>query len=152
MKKIRSKSKKGFTLVELIVVLVILAILAAMLVPALTGYIRRAREEKEYQTAATMYTAAQSVITDGYGRSNSNILLASGVSSGTISKASSNDAVIDLAGVDATALQDYQFTYDANYIISGGWVEIGNSYYVLSFNATTHAPVWSAQSTVPAAT
>ena len=33
------KDKKGFTLVELIVVLVILAILAALLVPALTGYI-----------------------------------------------------------------------------------------------------------------
>lgn len=33
------KKKRGFTLVELIVVLVILAILAALLVPALTGYI-----------------------------------------------------------------------------------------------------------------
>lgn len=33
------KNKKGFTLVELIVVLVILAILAALLIPALTGYI-----------------------------------------------------------------------------------------------------------------
>ena len=38
--------KKGFTLVELIVVLVILAILAALLVPALIGYIDRANEEK----------------------------------------------------------------------------------------------------------
>lgn len=40
------KDKKGFTLVELIVVLVILAILAALLIPALTGYIDRANEEK----------------------------------------------------------------------------------------------------------
>ena len=40
------KNKQGFTLVELIVVLVILAILAALLVPALTGYIDRAREKK----------------------------------------------------------------------------------------------------------
>ena len=66
MKKIRSKSKKGFTLVELIVVLVILAILAAMLVPALTGYIKRAREEKDYQFAATVLTAAQSAATYQY--------------------------------------------------------------------------------------
>ena len=44
--KIRKmKNKKGFTLVELIVVLVILAILAALLVPALTGYIDKAREQ-----------------------------------------------------------------------------------------------------------
>ena len=40
------KNKQGFTLVELIVVLVILAILTALLVPALTGYIDRAREKK----------------------------------------------------------------------------------------------------------
>ena len=54
MKKTRKSSKKGFTLVELIVVLVILAILAAMLVPALTGYIKRARQEKDYQMAASV--------------------------------------------------------------------------------------------------
>ena len=40
------KNKQGFTLVELIVVLVIRAILAALLVPALTGYIDRAKEKK----------------------------------------------------------------------------------------------------------
>ena len=66
MKKIRSKSKKGFTLVELIVVLVILAILAAMLVPALTGYIQRARQEKDFQAASTVLTAVQSMATQAY--------------------------------------------------------------------------------------
>ncbi len=40
------KNKKGFTLVELIVVLVILAILAALLIPTLTGYIDKANKEK----------------------------------------------------------------------------------------------------------
>lgn len=35
-KKLKENNKKGFTLVELIVVLVILAILAALLIPALT--------------------------------------------------------------------------------------------------------------------
>ena len=42
MKRMR-KDNKGFTLVELIVVLVILAILAAILVPALLGYIDKAK-------------------------------------------------------------------------------------------------------------
>ena len=43
------KDKKGFTLVELIVVLVILAILAALLVPTLTGYIDRPRKSLSKQ-------------------------------------------------------------------------------------------------------
>ena len=34
----KKNTKRGFTLVELIVVLVILAVLAALLIPALTGY------------------------------------------------------------------------------------------------------------------
>ena len=53
------KDKKGFTLVELIVVLVILAILAALLVPALTGYIDRANEEKVVAEARMALMAAQ---------------------------------------------------------------------------------------------
>ena len=68
MKKVGKSSKKGFTLVELIVVLVILAILAAMLVPALVGYIDRAKKEKEFQAASTVYTAAQALATEAYGQ------------------------------------------------------------------------------------
>ncbi len=68
MKKVGKSSKKGFTLVELIVVLVILAVLAAMLVPALVGYIDRAKKEKEFQAASTVYTACQALATEAYGQ------------------------------------------------------------------------------------
>ena len=68
MKKLGKSSKKGFTLVELIVVLVILAVLAAMLIPALTGYITKAKQEKDYQAASTIYTAAQSLATEDYAK------------------------------------------------------------------------------------
>lgn len=66
MKKIGKNSKKGFTLVELIVVLVILAIMAAMLVPALTGYIDEARKSKDYNAASEVLTATQAVMAEYY--------------------------------------------------------------------------------------
>ncbi len=61
------KNKQGFTLVELIVVLVILAILAALLVPALTGYIDRAKEKKVTAEAKGIWTAAQAAASEYYG-------------------------------------------------------------------------------------
>lgn len=61
--------KKGFTLVELIVVLVILAILAALLIPALTGYIDKANEEKLQATTRQLVVAAQTVVSEAYAES-----------------------------------------------------------------------------------
>lgn len=69
--KIRKmKNQKGFTLVELIVVLVILAILAALLVPALTGYIDKAREQSLTSEASMVLTAAQATVSEEYGKGN----------------------------------------------------------------------------------
>ena len=66
--KIRKmKNKKGFTLVELIVVLVILAILAALLVPALTGYIDKANQEKVIAECRSVVVAAQTTASEYYG-------------------------------------------------------------------------------------
>ena len=67
--KIRKmKNQKGFTLVELIVVLVILAILAAMLVPALTGYIDKANNQKIVAATRQVVMAAQTEISEAYGK------------------------------------------------------------------------------------
>lgn len=62
------KDKKGFTLVELIVVLVILAILAALLVPALTGYIDKARNEAIIAETRSAVVAAQTIVSEDYGQ------------------------------------------------------------------------------------
>lgn len=61
------KDKKGFTLVELIVVLVILAILAALLIPALTGYIDKANKEKVVSETRMVVMAAQTELSEAYG-------------------------------------------------------------------------------------
>ena len=55
MKKILTK--KGFTLIELIVVIAILAILAAILIPSLTNYLAKATQAKDQANARSYYTA-----------------------------------------------------------------------------------------------
>ena len=67
----KKNNNKGFTLVELIVVLVILAILAAILVPALLGYIDRAREKQYVLNAKSALTAAQTELSSLYGENKS---------------------------------------------------------------------------------
>lgn len=64
----RRSKKGGFTLVELIVVLVILAILAALLIPALTGYIDRAKEKSVIAETRQCVMAAQTLADEAYGK------------------------------------------------------------------------------------
>ena len=66
-KKLKDNKKKGFTLVELIVVLVILAILAALLIPALTGYINKAKEKSIVAETRQVVMAAQTIADEQYG-------------------------------------------------------------------------------------
>lgn len=66
MKKM--KENKGFTLVELIVVIVILAILAAILVPALLGYIDKAKGQQVVLNAKSVLTAAQADLSSAYAK------------------------------------------------------------------------------------
>lgn len=71
-KKLKENKKKGFTLVELIVVLVILAILAALLIPALTGYIDRAKRKSIVAETRQAVMAAQTLYDEEYAKSKTN--------------------------------------------------------------------------------
>jgi len=55
----RLKKRRGFTLIELIVVIAILAILAAILVPTMMSVIGTARQQVKESNAAAVFSAAQ---------------------------------------------------------------------------------------------
>ena len=93
-----------------------------------------ARDEKEYQTAATIYGAAQAVVTEKYAKD-------SVLKKGTITQ--TNSAVLKLAGVDANAVSTFSFSYGSNYIITGGKVKIGGSTYKLTIS-DKGVPTWTA--------
>ncbi len=70
LKKFKDNKKKGFTLVELIVVLVILAILAALLIPALTGYIDKAKNKSIVAETRQTVMAAQTLVDEAYAKAD----------------------------------------------------------------------------------
>lgn len=65
MKK-KNKNRKGFSLVELIVVLVIMAILAAALIPSLMGYIKKTKQQNVNSEAQSVVQAAQTIASGAY--------------------------------------------------------------------------------------
>ena len=90
------KEKKGFTLVELIVVLVILAILAALLIPALTGYINKAKDKQIIAETRQTVMAAQTLVDEAYAKDSTNAITVA--TDGTVKFTE----VYELAEVDGT--------------------------------------------------
>jgi type IV pilus assembly protein PilA len=89
----KMKNRKGFTLIELIVVIVIIGILAAILIPRLTGFTDRAHE-----TQAVVWAKEVATAIDGYQAEN-------GGWPGDANK----DEIAQLSGVSASAI-----TFDAD--------------------------------------
>lgn len=131
MKKLRDsrKNKKGFTLVELIVVLVILAILMAILIPALTGYIRKAQERQVRAEGRMVLMAAQTTLDE-------NFTTLATLDNNDITQIRELSEIVDNAHFTITYDTDYKVVtlnyYDGarsiSYTEAGGWAEnIGNT-------------------------
>ena len=108
MLALQNKRKKegGFTLVELIVVLVILAILAALLIPALTGYIDKAREKQIVAETRQCVMAAQTLYDEAYGNGTTATVNKTLNKANFISSVGSLDKIYELAEVSGGSIED----------------------------------------------
>lgn len=138
------KNKKGFTLVELIVVLVIIAILAAVLVPTVSGYIGRARKTAAQSAAKSEVTAFQAAATDVLG-ANSTL---TGKESDIATAAKTYGATMTsdvLKGESATDKCVEGVTFSTDGAVTGLWYTEGN--YKVYFDGSTYNVQKSAYST-----
>lgn len=106
------QEKKGFTLVEVIVVLIILAILAALLIPTLTGYIDKANQRAVVAEGRAVAMAAQTLTSEAYA-------LTRGTKNPTVAEVATL-AEVPVANITAPVFDsttgNVSFTYS-----SGGW-------------------------------
>lgn len=95
----RIKDKKGFTLVELLVVLIILVILAAILIPSLTRYIDESRRTAIMGEARSVLDAAQVKAHEWYGKNDTFLSSDGYVSTNTTAGKEFREEVLYLANV-----------------------------------------------------
>ena len=111
MKKIL-KNKKGFTLMEVIVVLIIIAVLAAALIPSFIGFVNQSRAATDIAAARVGMTAAQVEVT---------YLVAAGTDAGDIEdKDILTDRFTEAVRPDTTGADNFSgFSVDNNGHVDG---------------------------------
>lgn len=69
--KKQNKKKKGFTLIELIIVIAIIAILAAIAIPNFFSIQRKSKVKADIATAKSIYDTTETLVADGTIKANS---------------------------------------------------------------------------------
>lgn len=112
MKKVSRTSKKGFTLVELLVVIGIIGLLAAIILPKFTGYTDKAIEKNAISDARNIYTE----ISAGYADKGQYPVITTVVTNLGLSGTATQDAAYTTAGDFTYVLTKGKKTYTVKYI------------------------------------
>ena len=119
------KSKKGFTMVEIVIVLVIIAILIGAAVPAMIGFVGEARGKAYAAEAKNCATAVQAISSEHFVVNNSSPTQAMFLEATGVYNARLGDMLApDNQATDITAI-----TIDSNGKLTG-LIFLKNGYYV----------------------
>ena len=119
----RRNNKKGFTIVELVIVIAVIAILAAVLIPTFSGIVTKAKENAALQEAKNEYTNIYALalsdngVIDEYDDfdANGNKVI-EGNESGEVENPAIKATKVDTTYTIETA--EYKFTFDAKGILT----------------------------------